>query len=64
MNGSRPDRRLAPVGDRIGAVSSEVVEITWVNALEQYFNAINVGLGIGSDGFCALPEPPALQGRA
>jgi alkylhydroperoxidase family enzyme len=34
---------------------SEIVEITWVNALEQYFNAINVGLGIGSDGFCAIP---------
>ncbi|MEO7436179.1 MAG: carboxymuconolactone decarboxylase family protein [Candidatus Binatia bacterium] len=32
-----------------------IVEITWVNALEQYFNAINVGLGIGSDGFCTLP---------
>lgn len=32
----------------------EIVEITWVNALEQYFNTINVSLGIGSDGFCAL----------
>ena len=32
----------------------EIVEITWVNALEQYFNALNGGLGIGSDGFCAL----------
>ena len=31
-----------------------IVEITWVNALEQYFNAINVGLGIGSDGFCTI----------
>jgi alkylhydroperoxidase family enzyme len=43
---------------------SEIVEITWVNALEQYFNALNVGLGIGSDGFCALPEPAAVQRRA
>ena len=43
---------------------AEIVEITWVNALEQYFNAINVGLGIGSDGFCALPEPGAMQRRA
>lgn len=42
----------------------EIVEITWVNALEQYFNALNVGLGIGSDGFCALPEPAAVQRRA
>ena len=33
---------------------NEIVEITWVNALEQYFNAINVGLGIGSDGFCTI----------
>jgi alkylhydroperoxidase family enzyme len=32
----------------------EIVEITWVNALEQYFNAINGGLGIGSDGFCTI----------
>jgi len=42
---------------------NEIVEITWVNALEQYFNAINTGLGIGSDGFCALPEPPAALRR-
>jgi alkylhydroperoxidase family enzyme len=34
----------------------EIVEITWVNALEQYFNTINVSLGIGSDGFCAIDE--------
>ena len=40
---------------------SEIVEITWVNALEQYFNAINVGLGIGSDGFCALPAPEPVR---
>jgi alkylhydroperoxidase family enzyme len=32
----------------------EIVEITWVNALEQYFNALNGGLAIGSDGFCPL----------
>ena len=40
---------------------SEIVEITWVNALEQYFNAINAGLGIGSDGFCALPGPEPVR---
>jgi len=38
-----------------------IVEITWVIALEQYFNAINVGLGIGSDGFCALPAPEPVR---
>ena len=37
----------------------EIVEITWANALEQYFNAINIGLDIGSDGFCALPARQA-----
>ena len=42
----------------------EIVEITWVNALEQYFNAINAGLDIASDGFCALPESPALRQQA
>jgi alkylhydroperoxidase family enzyme len=41
-----------------------IVEITWVNALEQYFNAINVGLGIGSDGFCAVPVAPPLRAVA
>lgn len=46
---------------------NEIVEITWVNALEQYFNAINVGLGIGSDGFCALEgavEERPIKNRA
>jgi alkylhydroperoxidase family enzyme len=42
----------------------EIVEITWVNALEQYFNTINVSLGIGSDGFCALPAVTARDSRA
>jgi alkylhydroperoxidase family enzyme len=37
----------------------EIVEITWANALEQYFNALNIGLDIGSDGFCVLPQPKA-----
>ncbi len=32
----------------------EIVEITWVNALENYYNLINIPLGIESDGFCAL----------
>lgn len=32
----------------------EIVEITWINALENYYNLLNVPLEIESDGFCAL----------
>ncbi|MDA4111297.1 MAG: carboxymuconolactone decarboxylase family protein [Thaumarchaeota archaeon] len=32
----------------------EIVEITWLNALENYYNLINIPLEIGSDGFCAI----------
>lgn len=32
----------------------EIVEITWLVAVENYFNLINLPLGIGSDGLCAL----------
>jgi len=32
----------------------EIAEITWLNALENYYNLINIPLEIGSDGFCAL----------
>jgi alkylhydroperoxidase family enzyme len=35
---------------------AEIVEITWMNAVENYFNLINVPLGIESDGFCAIAE--------
>jgi alkylhydroperoxidase family enzyme len=34
----------------------EIVEITWVNAFENFFNLINRPLGIGSDGFCAITQ--------
>jgi alkylhydroperoxidase family enzyme len=34
----------------------EIVEITWLNALENYFNLINLPLQIESDGLCALAE--------
>lgn len=34
----------------------EIVEITWVNALENYYNLINVPLEIESDGFCAIAQ--------
>ena len=32
----------------------DIVEITWLNALENYYNLINIPLEIGSDGFCAI----------
>jgi len=35
---------------------TEVVEITWLNALENYYNLINLPLGIESDGLCAIAE--------
>jgi AhpD family alkylhydroperoxidase len=34
----------------------EIVEITWLAAVESYFNMINLPLGIGSDGLCAIQE--------
>lgn len=34
----------------------EITEITWLNALENYYNLINIPLEIGSDGFCALVQ--------
>ena len=37
----------------------EIVEITWVNAVENYYNLINLPLGIESDGFCALAQQRA-----
>lgn len=34
----------------------EIAEITWLNAIENYYNLINIPLEIGSDGFCSLAE--------
>jgi len=34
----------------------EIAEITWINAVENYYNLINIPLGIGSDGFCAIQQ--------
>jgi len=34
----------------------EIAEISWLNALENYYNLINIPLEIGSDGFCALVQ--------
>lgn len=33
-----------------------IVEITWLCAVENYFNLINVPLEIESDGLCAIAE--------
>jgi alkylhydroperoxidase family enzyme len=33
-----------------------IVEITWLAAVENYFNLINLPLGIESDGLCAIAE--------
>jgi alkylhydroperoxidase family enzyme len=38
---------------------SEIVEITWLNAVHNYYNLINLPLEIESDGLCAI-----AQGRA
>lgn len=37
----------------------EIAEITWLNALENYYNLINLPLEIESDGFCAIARTPA-----
>lgn len=37
----------------------EIAEITWLNALENYYNLINIPLEIESDGFCALMKSQA-----
>ncbi len=36
----------------------EIAEITWLNAVENYYNLINVPLEIESDGFCAIAQAP------
>ncbi len=37
----------------------EIVEITWLNAVENYYNLINIPLEIESDGFCAIARARA-----
>ena len=39
----------------------EIVEITWVNAFQNFFNLLNRPLGIGSDGFCAIAQEKAAS---
>lgn len=40
----------------------EIVAITWLNAVENYFNLLNVPLGIESDGLCAIAEARTPRG--
>ena len=35
---------------------TQIVAITWLNAVENYFNLLNGPLGIGSDGLCAIAD--------
>jgi len=39
----------------------EIVAITWLNAVENYFNLLNVPLGIEADGLCAIAERRASR---
>ena len=42
----------------------EIVEITWLNAVHNYYNLINLPLEIESDGLCAIAEAQvASNGR-
>jgi len=34
----------------------EIVEITWLNALGNYYNLLNLPLGIEADGLCAIAQ--------
>ena len=34
----------------------EIIEITWLNALENYYNLLNLPLGIEADGLCAIAQ--------
>ena len=38
------------------STSEQIVAITWLNAVENYFNLLNGPLGIESDGLCAIAE--------
>ena len=40
----------------------QIVAITWLNAVENYFNLINGPLGIESDGLCAIAEQRVAGG--
>ena len=57
VEGATRDRRVADATFatlRRHFDEREIVELTWLAAVENYLNMINVPLGIESDGFCAL----------
>ena len=41
---------------------TQIVAITWMNAVENYFNLLNGPLGIESDGLCAIAEHRTSRG--
>lgn len=41
---------------RVHFCEREIVEITWVNAFQNFFNLLNRPLGIGSDGLCSIAQ--------
>jgi alkylhydroperoxidase family enzyme len=41
----------------------EICDIVWLVASEHLYNKTNVGLNIGSDGFCEVPAPVAATSR-
>ena len=41
----------------------EICEIVWLVASEHLYNITNHAMNIGSDGLCAVPEPPAAELR-
>ena len=42
----------------------QIVAITWLNAVENYFNLINGPLGIESDGLCSIAERRTGRAKA
>jgi len=42
---------------------TEIVEITLINASENYYNLINFPLGIEADGLCALVKPSKVRAK-
>jgi len=42
----------------------EIVEITWLNAVHNYYNLLNVPLELESDGLCGIAEARAVRRAA
>jgi alkylhydroperoxidase family enzyme len=39
----------------------EIVELTFLNALENFYNLLNLPLGIEDDGLCAIAQARATE---